>query len=222
MQDYSKLAVQVRPHDLVWFQGSRAIVPERIPLWVQESLSNVPVAVVRRASHDGKKIPIGIRGSFREQRFAAVISSDSIVKTVSPERLCVEHCIPRRSRYGEIPALRGFQDVLTLWKKIELPWGPTGSVGFELGTGCEVATPQSDLDLIVRVPKRLSRDDAKRMLAELSGVGVPVDVQLETPSGVVAIKEYCSVEEGQEILLRTIHGPVLVLDPWNTNGGELR
>ena len=105
---------------------------------------------------------------------------------------------------------------------MEYVWGPTGSAGFELGTGREVATPESDLDLMIRMPNRLSRNDAKRMLAELSEIGTSADVQLETPDGVIALKEYCSTEQGQEMLLRTINGPRLVRDPWNTNGGELR
>lgn len=222
MQTYPHDASQVRPHDLVWLLGCSRLLSELTPLWVQESLRKVPVAVVRRAPHDGKQIPIGIRGVSREQRFAAAISAGSIVRTMAPERLLNEHCIPIRSRYAEIPALRAFQVVLKRWGRLEYVWGPTGSVGFELGTGCEAAMPASDLDLMIRVPNRLSRADAKRMLTELSGTGASVDVQLEIPDGVISMKEYCSTEQGQEILLRTINEPRLVLDPWNTNGGELR
>lgn len=220
MKQYTHSSIHLQPHDLVWFLGAPCFLPElTTPSWVRESLRKYPVAVVRRAPQDGRQIPIGIRGVSREQRFAAAISADSVVKRIPPEQLLREHCTPRSSRYAEIPALRTFQNVLECWGQMKYVWGPTGSVGFELGTGCEVAVPNSDLDLIIRMPDRLSRDDAKRILAALPGSGARVDVQIETPNGVIALREYCSTEQGREILLRTIHGPILVLDPWNTNRG---
>ena len=223
MQTDPHSAIHVHPHDLVWFLVGPHLLPKMTtPPWVRESLREAPVAVVRRAPQDGRQIPIGIRGVSRDQRFAAAIPASSVVRRIPPERLLCERCVPRRSRYAEIPALRAFQIVLERWGRMEHVWGPTGSVGFELGTGCEVVTPESDLDLIIRVPNKLSRDDAKLMLAELSEIGVSVDVQLETPDGVIAMKEYCSTEQGREILLRTINGPILVLDPWNTSRGEQR
>lgn len=222
MQAYLQAAIHVQPHDLVWLLNEPPFLPEMTPLWVQESLKEASVAVVRRVPHDGRQIPIGIRGASREQRFAATISAGLVVRTMPPECLLNEYCASRRSRYAEVPALRAFQIILKRWRQVEYVWGPTGSVGFELGTGREVATPESDLDLMIRMPNRLPRNDAKRMLAELSGIGTSADVQLETPDGVIALKEYCSTEQGQEMLLRTINGPRLVRDPWNTNGGELR
>ncbi|MDR3565028.1 MAG: malonate decarboxylase holo-ACP synthase [Negativicutes bacterium] len=223
MQTYPHSDIQVHPHDLVWFLvGPHHLPKTTTPPWVLESLQEAPVAVVRRASQDGRQIPIGIRGVSRDQRFAAAIPVSSVVRGIPPERLLSERCEPRRSRYAEIPALRAFQIVLERWGRMEHVWGPTGSVGFELGTGCEVVTPKSDLDLIIRVPNKISRDDAKRMLAELSEIGASVDVQMETPDGAIAMKEYCSTEQGRKILLRTMNGPILVLDPWNTNRGEQR
>lgn len=222
MQTCSHSTIHVQPHDLVWFLVDPHLLSKMTtPPWVRESLREAPVAVVRRAPQDGRQIPIGIRGVSRSQRFAAAISVSSVARMIPPELLLCEHCMPRRSRYAVIPALRAFQIVLERWRLMEYVWGPTGSVGFELGTGCEVVTPKSDLDLIIRVPNKLSRDDAKLMLAELSEIGAPVDVQLETPNGAIAMKEYCATEQGREILLRTINGPILVLDPWNTNlGGQ--
>jgi phosphoribosyl-dephospho-CoA transferase len=91
-----------------------------------------------------------------------------------------------------------------------LPWGPTGSVGFELATAIPTATPQSDLDLLVRVPSGVSA--TLTLLAALHrqfrSLAARVDCQVETPSGAVALAEL--VDGASDVMVRTAAGPRLV------------
>ena len=91
-------------------------------------------------------------------------------------------------------------------------WGPTGSVGFELASGCATATPHSDLDLMVQADAPLAVEAAAAVLAELISLPVTVDVLLESPYGAVALAEYVSAP--RPILLRTAAGGRLTSDPW--------
>jgi phosphoribosyl-dephospho-CoA transferase len=68
------------------------------------------------------------------------------------------------------------------------------------------------LDLVIRVPRRLAREDAGRLYEALIGTDVRTDAQLETPSGAVSLDEYAHAVEG--IVLRCADGARLVADPW--------
>src|SRR5438046_337887 len=57
---------------------------ESTPAWVQKSLLETPFVVVRRATSADGMIPVGVRGSGREQRFAAFISSDTVKRIITP------------------------------------------------------------------------------------------------------------------------------------------
>jgi phosphoribosyl-dephospho-CoA transferase len=95
-------------------------------------------------------------------------------------------------------------------------WGPTGSVGFELASGKPTATATSDLDLLIRMPNHLPRDEAQRIQAKLdeqaARAGIRIDAQLETPAGGVALAEYASGKA--RVMARHASGPRLVVDPW--------
>ena len=71
----------------------------------------------------------------------------------------------------------------------------------------------SDLDLVVRVPKPVPRARVTRLLDALSLLPVRVDVQLQTPGGGLAAAEY-SRNTGR-VLVRGDTGPGLVADPWH-------
>jgi len=99
-----------------------------------------------------------------------------------------------------------------LFTSLGLAWGPTGSVGFELATGTAVAGPASDLDVVIRAPELWSLARARELADDLARLPVRVDMQLDTPSGAVALAEYA---RGGRVLLRTPDGPKLVNDPWH-------
>jgi len=66
--------------------------------------------------------------------------------------------------------------------------------------------------LILRTPKRLERADAEDLLASLDTAVCPVDLQLQTPFGAVALREWAG--GSRRVLLKTISGARLVDDPW--------
>ena len=94
-----------------------------------------------------------------------------------------------------------------------LAWGVTGSLGFELASGIAAAHPDSDLDLSLRAPHHLPREWARTLCRLLDEAPGRIDLQLETPYGAVALREWAS--EAPRVLLKTQNGPLLVSDPWH-------
>lgn len=170
-------------------------------------LKDFPFVVVRRVPQMDGLIPVGLRGMERHERYAVWLDPRHIVARVTPE--CIEPpCPPLPGR----PALKAFLELRQRWRDANLTWGPGGSLGFELVSGCPVVRETSDLDLVVRAALPLS-PDCLRMLA-CAGDDLPcaIDVQVETLHGAFSPKEY--IGASARCLLRTIHGPRLVEDPW--------
>jgi len=208
-------------HDLLRLTGTADLVcPGPAPSWVEDALAQAPFVVVRRAPIVAGMIPVGIRGSLRNQRFAAYLHRSLIVSRITPEQLVGARPAQVRARSGRIPAFGTLTMIKAKLADRPLRWGPTGSVGFELATGLAAATPASDLDLLIRVPKRLPAAAAEWLLANLSAGPSRVDVQLETPRGAVSLAEYARGE--RPVLLRQTDGPVLVFDPWDPGPGSSR
>ena len=90
-------------------------------------------------------------------------------------------------------------------------WGVTGSTGYALATGIPVIHAASDLDLLIRAPEPLTRDALQRWQQQLTGALCRADTQVETPEGAFALAEW--LRDGKT-LLKTRHGPRLVVDPW--------
>ena len=101
------------------------------------------------------------------------------------------------------------------------PWGPGGSVGFEIATGAATATASSDLDLILRQDRPLEPNQATDLLAALAQAAAParIDVLLETPLGGVALADLAAMQA--EVLVRTPCGPRLLVDPWMVDATAL-
>jgi phosphoribosyl-dephospho-CoA transferase len=93
-----------------------------------------------------------------------------------------------------------------------LAWGPTGGVGYQLATETGVLHLASDLDVVVRTPHPLARAKARELLDILDCAPCRIDVQLETPAGAVALREWAGV--ARRVLLKSPHGARLVVDPW--------
>ncbi len=202
-------AADLLPHDLVEIVSPEALVSGAPrPAWLSASLERAPFVVVRRAGRRGALVPVGVRGSSRGERFAAWLPAARTLHRVRPEDLAL-----RRGWLGrEAPQLSALCVVEALMAAHGLPWGPVGSVGFELGTGVACVTPDSDVDLVARTPAPLSREDARRLHAALAALPVRIDVQLETPRGGVALSEYAA--GGPRVVLRTLDGPRWAASPW--------
>ena len=93
-----------------------------------------------------------------------------------------------------------------------MTWGITGSVGFALATGSVAMRPDSDLDLLLRVARPMSRREATELEATLQIFPVRIDVQVDTSRGAFALSEWASGR--RRVLLKTNGGPILVDDPW--------
>ncbi|MNH22544.1 Phosphoribosyl-dephospho-CoA transferase [compost metagenome] len=70
----------------------------------------------------------------------------------------------------------------------------------------------SDLDLVVRTPHPLARAKARELLDVLNCAPCRIDVQLETPAGAVALREWAGC--ARRVLLKSPLGARLVSDPW--------
>jgi len=194
-----------RPHDLLRLPGERVLPPDAPP-WARSALSVTPWVVVRRAAAPMGRIAVGVRGTSRSERYATAVDTDDVCEVVAPEDLA--HVLPRGRR--ELAAICTLDTVRPVLDDTGLAWGPTGSVGFELVTAIPTATPNSDLDLLARLPRGVSA--ALTLLAALHqqfrALAVRVDCQVETPSGAVALAEL--VDGPSDVMVRTAAGPRLV------------
>jgi phosphoribosyl-dephospho-CoA transferase len=203
-------------HDLLRVAGPDALVPvtgTQVAAGVMLSLGAAPWVVVRRAPRaaDGA-LPVGVRGRTRSERVGAWLLPDGVARRLTPEELPGRLPSLPDDRRLAVPALGALDRVRDALTPFQLGWGPGGSVGFELATGLATARPASDLDLVIRAHTPLPRTVAVRLASTLAALPVRVDTQLETPLGGVSLVEYAR-DEGP-VLLRTVHGPRLVTDPW--------
>ncbi|WP_093514124.1 malonate decarboxylase holo-ACP synthase [Pseudomonas sp. NFPP28] len=190
----------VNAHDLLWGM-TPAHLPADAPAWAKDAVGTV---VVRRAIVAPGFVAVGVRGGLREQRFAALMPMAAVQQRVAPEAL--RDVVSTR----DLPALQALDQLRPVLAP--LSWGVTGSAGFELATGIEALHAQSDLDLILRTPEPLDRNDARDLLATLDEVTCAVDLQLQTPFGAVALREWAG--PSRRVLLKTANGAHLVIDPW--------
>lgn len=209
-----------RPHDLLTIGGEADLTcDEAVPEWVVRALRLVPVVVVRRGQIVADLVPVGIRGSERNRRFAASVRLDRVVGRRSPEDIVADGLLVSSERIAEIPAIAAYVRVLEAWKGIGRAWGPVGSVGFELATGHPAANANSDLDLVLRAPHRFSRLDGRSLLAPVERIGTTIDVRVETGSVSFALREFC--EQGPTgCLVKSADGIRLSVDPWSRDPGE--
>ena len=211
-------ALELKTHTLLRLRDAQDLRGEGpLPAWVERSLQRASWVVVRRALGRNGLIPIGVRGEFREQRFAAWVAEDAILDYVAPgelvRRRAWEGC--DRARLEAIPALAVLDELVAILDAHGLSgvWGPGGSVGFELASGAATATPDSDLDLVIAIgglESSFSRD-ARELWRALAGLRVRVDALLETSHGAVVLSEYVRAhDERGAFVLRTTSGPRLI------------
>src|SRR6202030_3244747 len=149
-----------------------------LPQWVVQELRRAPWVVVRRASGREGLIPVGVRGAARSMRFAAWLPPGEVRQALNPRELAARRGWRAHPRAAQVPALAALARVEDCMQRVGLAscWGPTGSVGFELASGCATATPGSDLDLMVQADAPLAGEAAAALLTELISLPVAVDV----------------------------------------------
>lgn len=194
-----------RPHDLLWGMTPTQL-PTDAPAWARQALAAGQPVVVRRALVAPGQVAVGVRGTRRDQRYATVMSVSRIVRCMSPEQLVAQVTA------GDLPAFRALAVLKPVFDGLERPWGVTGSVGFQLATGVAVARVESDLDLLLRTPYELPRTEARELQQLLDNSPCRVDLQLETPAGAVALREWAG--GSPRILLKCATGARLIENPW--------
>ena len=151
---------------------------------------------------------------------AAAVPSAALAET--PAAASVAPTAAALSRAIAIPALRTLSLLTQRWKAFDSSWGPGGSVGFELATGRHVVTPQSDLDVVIYAPRRMTVNEARLLRDSTQGLPAPIDIRVETPICGFSLVEYAS-RAPAPILLRTASGALLGADPWeaqDTTGAD--
>ena len=116
-------------------------------------------------------------------------------------------------RESELPCLRALDRLAGALDESSLTWGVTGSVGFTLASGFDVLRADSDLDLLVHAPDEGDAEALRELGRWTSHAESRVDVQVETPCGAFALKEW--LRTGGPVLLKTDDGPLLRDDPWH-------
>lgn len=196
-----------RPHDLLWGM-TPAQLPADAPAWAVAVLAAGQPVVVRRARVAAGLVAVGLRGATRDQRLAALTPVEAIAHRLAPEDLLA------RQASEDLPVFRVLAEIRPLLDALGYVWGVTGSAGFQLATGLPTAHPDSDLDLLLRTEHPLPRSEARPLLQLLERRACRVDLQLETPLGGVALREWAG--DGARVLVKAAEGPRLVSDPWAT------
>jgi phosphoribosyl-dephospho-CoA transferase len=201
-----------RVHDLLEIDAKGfCLVQDSLPLWVEEELRRVPFVVVRRGVEMDLGIPMGVRGAARNERWAGFCDPKFVKRVISPPQLL--SCTAPAFRMDAIPALRSLRILEGRWSTIPYPWGPGGSIGFELATASQVATTASDLDIVVYIDARMTTGEAADLCFSASDLPTSIDIRGETPVCGFSLKEYAG-QGTERILLRTSTGVVLGADPW--------
>ncbi|WP_392566622.1 malonate decarboxylase holo-ACP synthase [Utexia brackfieldae] len=196
----------VHPHDLIWIDNQTALqVDAVLPDWVAPHWHVGLPLVVRRDHLAVGLIPVGLRGINRSQRLAGYISADRIVKVATPESLIAQPR-PDTTTSPVLQALSRLQHYPFGWS-----WGVTGSCGYQLATGIDVLTQQSDLDLLIRCPAPVSRTQFQPLAELVKTLPCRVDIQIETKQGGFALNEWLREDN---VLLKTATGPRLTATPW--------
>jgi phosphoribosyl-dephospho-CoA transferase len=184
------------------------------PSWARETLNSCPWVVVRRSYAPTGQVAVGVRGAIRANRWSGFCVRDGVRNIVRPEELVA---LSRASTLvHKIPALKAICELDERWSKLALLWGVAGSAGFELATGRQVTTETSDLDVIIRAPRRLSKQAARFIWRLTVGLAAHADVLVETPQCGFSLEEYAHTTS-HRILLRCKDGSLLGDDPWATS-----
>lgn len=203
--------VEINPHDLLKIDSIADLTETSFPEWVKEIFPKSLTVVVRRSPIIDQKIPVGIRGIKREQRFATYLGQSKILKVTTPYDLVKQSSWNDLSlNRQQLPAIQALFKVNQILNGYD--WGISGSVGFELATKTPTAKITSDLDLVWRPQTPISKKSSQNLLQKLNQYGVHADLQVIQEDSGFSLEEYAN--SSSTIMMKTIKGPILVEDPW--------
>ncbi len=215
----SKPARPFNPHDLLWAVDAASFsCTGDLPDWASSAwLAKVPAVVRREKIAALDCIPVGLRGTAREQRHGAYLRRDRMARRVTPEMLAQTGILDGARRFGRFDAIDTLLRIAPRLDALNLAWGPTGSVGFALASGISVIRSTSDLDLVVRAPVMPDAGTIKALRALDSHASCRLDIQIDTGRGAFSVAEW--FQGKRRILLKTDSGPLLTDSPWGEQAG---
>lgn len=206
--------MDINVHDLLRIGHSSELRSEYpIPAWVHESIARTKWVVKRRNDIKEGLVPIGVRGKFRHERFAACIPFSSIEEIRTPVELVDLANRRMASRKESIPVFAVLEDIDSYYRELGIRWGPTGSLGYELASGYPAAHFDSDLDIAIYAQQPVEYKTAALWSRFHQKLSVRIDALLETPMGACSLTEF--INSTDRLLLRTKKGPRMVSCPWN-------
>ncbi|MBJ7555071.1 malonate decarboxylase holo-ACP synthase [Marinomonas spartinae] len=200
-------------HDLLWLDRSSLIAKDEtqgLPYWVTEG--NGPVVVRREKMATTTLIAVGVRGANKRQRYAAYASVGAVQSSITPYDIAKGQAWMEHPDRFTMPVLQALASVAPVLDGYDLPWGITGSLGYELATGEQQIHADSDLDLVIQSPEPLTKSCARDIWQNFGELPCRLDIQIETPTGAIALLEWAG--QSQTVLLKSETGPFLVRDPW--------
>lgn len=208
--------VSLTPHTLVRLKAADALTAASpLPAWAVAMLTESPYVIVRRGPQ-ADRIPVGLRGYQKAQRFAAFVASAQVAATVTPQQALalLPQLDPARAQLPAFQKLAALQPLLQ-----GFDWGVGGSLQFELVTGLKMARPVSDVDVIMTRPaKALSVAAAQTLIQRLQAIaGAHADIQVVHGQDGFSLEEYAQHRAAQ-VMMKTATGPQLTADPWHFEG----
>ncbi len=198
--------MELEVFDLLILEKDCPLVTEqKIPAWVYDALQQFPLVVVRRGigTKGVSLIPIGIRGKQREQRFGCWVKREAVQRAIKPEHIMLPYTGPYAA------ALQQIKEILHPYA---IPWGPTGSVGYQLAAQIQCTHVNSDLDLLLKPCNKVSVQDARIIYAQLRPIKPQVDAVLYTGKGFLVLEEYAC--QSPPYLMKTQAGAALFDKVW--------
>jgi phosphoribosyl-dephospho-CoA transferase len=204
-------------HDLILLKATSAVISaEGYPACPYLDPNHRPWVVVRRGRISDGLIPVGVRGSQRNERCAGFTEMSEVLEVRRPDQLRL--LLAEDSRR----ALWAFRTLSYLESQLvgkDMSWGPGGSVGYELASGIPAVRADSDLDFILFAPRKLEIVEAQDLWRMISSAPGKVDALVETPFCGFSLEEFVTTSP-RKILLRTSDGRILGSNPWNLSNGE--
>ncbi|MFL6634615.1 MAG: malonate decarboxylase holo-ACP synthase [Massilia sp.] len=193
-----------RPHDLLFVRRPGAFGCEGArPDWLDAA---APLVVRRETTAPGI-VPVGARGLQRNERCKGYLALADVASVVTPRMLAAG----ARTADSDLPCIAALRALAPRLDALDVDWGPAGGAGYWLASGLPVLRATSDLDLLVRLPRRPSAALVEALCALEDGQPCRLDIQVDTGAGGFALAEYA---RGGRVLLKTDAGPRLVADPW--------
>lgn len=200
------------PHTLIKLKDPTLLLTaDPLPVWTEKMLNLTSYVIVRRGEQQDR-IPVGIRGFQKSQRFGTWIDPDNWLAAVTPQQ-ALQYLPKLSSTRRQLKPFQTLDAITPLLKTYD--WGVGGSLAYELVTGIEMARPDSDVDVIMTLPKQqMTPHEAQHLIADLRTImGAHADIQMVQGQYGFSLEEYAA-QRTTEILVKTNAGPILSQDPW--------